>query len=304
MISTVILTRDEELHIARAVESVVPLGPVHVVDAGSTDRTVDLAVAAGAEVVTRSWRGYSDQRNWALQHLELGEWTLFLDADEYLTAQNAASLLASVQKTAVAGFYVNRHNYFLGQAIPHAGRWPDQQLRLFRTKQVRYEDRNVHEHPLVTGHVRNSGVSLEHDNLKGAREMLLKHLDYAFLEAPLARESGNVKGAAELSRKLRVRRLIKQYIWFKLPLRPLVRYAWILLVHRGYRDGRPGLAYAALLLAYEAMIDVASAEHDLLSSIDFLPGSNRTSSGPDPIHPNITARLSPENAARRENTAQ
>ena len=66
-----IATLDEEVHIGRCVRSIDGLGPVFVVDAGSSDETAEIARSSGATVVRHEWEGYSDQKNWALGSLPI-----------------------------------------------------------------------------------------------------------------------------------------------------------------------------------------------------------------------------------------
>ena len=56
-ITATIITLNEERNIARAIESLRCCDEVVVVDSGSGDRTVDVAVRHGAVVVESSWRG-------------------------------------------------------------------------------------------------------------------------------------------------------------------------------------------------------------------------------------------------------
>lgn len=97
MLTTLILTRDEERHIARAMGSVAGLGGrVVVVDSGSTDRTVEIARALGAGVLTHPWRNHATQFNWGLGQLpEDTGWVLRLDADEVVTPELAAQIAPS-----------------------------------------------------------------------------------------------------------------------------------------------------------------------------------------------------------------
>ena len=53
----------------------------------SSDETVEIARAAGAEVAQHAFERYGQQRNWAIENLPLKHgWELHLDADERLDA--------------------------------------------------------------------------------------------------------------------------------------------------------------------------------------------------------------------------
>lgn len=59
------------------------------------------------------------------------------------------------------------------------------------------------------------------------------------------------------------RRALKIRVWYRLPLRPLIRLLWLVVVRRAFLDGRQGLIYASLIAAYEAMIDAYRLEFQL-----------------------------------------
>ena len=147
----VIPTLNEAVHLARAIGSARRLGPVVVIDCGSTDRTRELAVEMGADVVDHPWEGYSAQKNWALSRVtDRAEWVLFLDADEWIPDDLAQEIRAAIASR-FAGFHLPRRNVFEGRVLRHAWWYPDYQLRLFRVGNGRFEDRLVHEHVIVDG---------------------------------------------------------------------------------------------------------------------------------------------------------
>ena len=93
LLSVAIIARDEERHIARCVTSLCEItDDIVVVDTGSTDRTRQEAVRAGARVFTHTWRdSFSEARNRALA-LVRGSWVLHIDADEELDLLNSLRL--------------------------------------------------------------------------------------------------------------------------------------------------------------------------------------------------------------------
>jgi glycosyltransferase involved in cell wall biosynthesis/uncharacterized protein YbaR (Trm112 family) len=260
-ITTIIPAFHEELHIERVVNSALGLGPVLVVDAGSCDRTQELACAAGGRVVEHAWAGYSEQKNWALNSIPIEtDWVLFLDADEWVTQELAAEIRSALAETTADGYWIPRANFFLGRRLRHAWWYPDYQLRLFRPNRGRYESRLVHEHVLLDGHEGFLKQPLMHENLKGNDEFLRRHERYAQLEAReilnerLGANSGQRRGNF-LGTWPERRRALKIHVWYRVPARPLIRFLWMYVVKRGFLDGRPGFIYSRLLASYEAMID-------------------------------------------------
>jgi glycosyltransferase involved in cell wall biosynthesis len=271
---TIIPARDEAVHIERCVASALPLGRVVVVDGGSVDATVELARDLGATVLERAWTGYASQKNWALDTVgDEADWILFLDADEYLTPQARAAVQATIAGGA-DGYYVARRYVFLGRRLDHAYWYPDFQLRLFRAGRARFEERRVHEHPVVDGRVAESGIDLVHENLKGISDYVGKLNRYADLEAQeilrptAALQRGSLRGGWP-DRRRALKRL-----WLRLPGRALLRFLWLYVVKRGFLDGRAGLIFCGLIAMHDFLIEAKVAEH----RAGYAPAATRSAS--------------------------
>ena len=101
-ISVCVIARDEEAMLPGLLSSLGTVADqVVVVDTGSTDRTVEIAQAAGAVVVREPWQeDFSAARNRAVAAAD-GDWVLVLDCDERL-AEGAVETIR--EKTRVGGF--------------------------------------------------------------------------------------------------------------------------------------------------------------------------------------------------------
>jgi glycosyltransferase involved in cell wall biosynthesis len=102
ILSVVIITHNEEANLARTLESVKPLvadgkGEIIVVDSGSTDRTIEIAKSFGARVFIEEWKGYSAQKNSAIDKAT-GHWILSLDADEELESGTSGAIYLLMSK--------------------------------------------------------------------------------------------------------------------------------------------------------------------------------------------------------------
>ena len=88
-ISACYMVKNEENNLPRSLESVKPaVDEIIVVDTGSTDRTIDIAESYGARVIQTPWKDdFSTPRNMAIE-AAVGDWIIFLDADEYFAAPN------------------------------------------------------------------------------------------------------------------------------------------------------------------------------------------------------------------------
>lgn len=93
-ITAVILTRNEEINIVDCIQSVRSVVKrVVVIDSFSTDRTVELAEAMGAEVYQHPFENHARQYMYGVEKAAIQTvWTLRIDADERLTPDSAREL--------------------------------------------------------------------------------------------------------------------------------------------------------------------------------------------------------------------
>ncbi len=184
--SVLIPTLDEELNLPDCLASVEWADEVFVVDSFSHDRTLEIARAHGANVVQHAFEGYSRQKNWALDNLPFqNEWVLIVDADERVTAELRGEIERVVNSRGAGcdGYYLNRRFIFLGAWIRHAGWYPSWNLRLFRHRLGRYDNREVHEHLVLDGRVGYLQADLLHDDQRGLEAFVARHNRYSTLEA-------------------------------------------------------------------------------------------------------------------------
>jgi glycosyltransferase involved in cell wall biosynthesis len=166
MLSAIIITRNEAANVGACLASVAFCDERIVVDSGSDDDTVEIALAAGATVVTHPWAGFGAQKNFALSRVR-GDWVLSIDADERVSKPLAAEILSAIRAPSAGGYEIARLSTFLGRPMRHSGWFPDYVLRLFRREKARFSDDLVHERIICEGPVgRLSGVLDHHPVLR------------------------------------------------------------------------------------------------------------------------------------------
>lgn len=98
-LSQCMIVKNEEKNIRRALswgKQVVK--EQIVVDTGSTDRTVEIAIEMGAKVFHYKWEDdFSAAKNYAIDRAS-GNWIAFLDADEYCSSEDAVKMLLILEK--------------------------------------------------------------------------------------------------------------------------------------------------------------------------------------------------------------
>ena len=250
-IAALIPTYNEELNLHDCLASVSGwVDQIFVVDSFSSDRTCEIACAAGAQVVQHEYAGPAEQKNWALDHLPItAEWVLILDADERVSIALRDEILALVKNPAGRqGFYLNRLFIFYGRPIRHCGWYPSWVMRLFRHGAARYEDRAVHEHMIVHGEVGFCRADLLHEDRRDLSHWLAKHNRYSSLEAAemIRARTGRIRTAHSLHRPLALKRMVKERLWPYLPARPLLYFLYLYFIRLGFLDGAAGWRFCLM----------------------------------------------------------
>lgn len=144
-LAVVILTKNEEKHIAACMASAAFADEILVIDSGSTDGTQAIAEAHGARFIPHPMtdEGFAGQRNFALTQTQ-ADWVLYLDADERITPELAASVQQAAAGELSTAYSLHRVNVVFGQTMHHGAHRPDRCLRLFPRTQVTWYGR-VHE---------------------------------------------------------------------------------------------------------------------------------------------------------------
>lgn len=269
LVTVVIPTYNEERNIRHAIESVLWTKNVFVVDSFSTDKTVEIAkkYAPKVEVVQHEWEGYARQKNWALDNLPFStEWVMFLDADEVVTEKPRSSIKEEIDKTEHKGYYIPMRYVFLGKWLKHAAGYPQYKLILFNRHHAKWEEREVHEHPIVSGDVSYLTGDIIHQDRKPLRYFFDRHNRYADMEAreqfKLIKRSNRTTSWPDMFSRGKRKRFLKESLWLQLPvlIRPFVRFAHLYFFKLGFLDGVAGLAYCLAALSNQIQISLKLVE--------------------------------------------
>ena len=183
-VSVAIITKNEEERLPDCLRSVSFADQVVVVDSGSEDETTSVAESFGAKVLVESWRGYSAQKQFAVDQCA-HDWVLVLDADERVPQETAHAIreeLARVDPN-IGGYSFQRKNYLHGRWVKHCGWWPDRIVRLVHKKRGGFDGRPVHEKWVVRGKVKDLDAFIEHISFRNYSELVSKMENYSNLAA-------------------------------------------------------------------------------------------------------------------------
>ena len=257
-VSIIILAKDEAHDLPRLLESIRWCDDIHLVDSGSTDRTMEIARAAGAQVIEHRFTSFGQQRNWALAHCHLKHpWVLFLDADEASTPEFHAAVMSAIRDApeSVAGFYCCWKMIVEDRWLKRCDSFPKWQFRLLRRGRATFVDFG---HGQKEGEIDGTLEYIREPYLhfvvsKGWEVWKERHRRYAAQEAEVrARTPIRWKDIFAFHSSQRNKAL--KPLVSRIPGWPLLRFLQAYLFSGGFLEGRPGFTYCRNLAEYEALI--------------------------------------------------
>lgn len=226
-LSLCVITQDAAAQLAECLASAPFAGEIVVVDSGSRDDTVEIARRCGARVIEHDWQGFGAQKNFAVAQAA-NDWVLCLDADERVTPELAAAIVAVMPAPAAAAYAIARRNRFLGRWLRHGEGYPDWNTRLFDRRRARWSDDAVHEHVVADGDTARLAGDLLHLSAESLDAYVAKQNRYTTLQAEAMHARGERVGVV------------------RLVLSPLVRFVRFYVVRLGFLDGVAGFAHIAI----------------------------------------------------------
>mgnify|MGYP005989205771 CR=1 FL=1 len=235
-IIAIVLTFNEELHIARCLENCSQFADkLVVVDSVSTDDTKKIALEFRAVFMSRTFDNQARQFNWALQKIDANQNDLIvrIDADEILDYDAIQSILALKEgvSAGTSGWSFNRKIKFQGEIVKFGGLDKKYITRAFLYGHGKSNLRLMDEHIEVDGKVEKLPGLLIDDNKNDLRWWLEKHVSYAEREALASLESNQIAGGS-----------IQHRIYNYLPrnFRPLLYFLYRFFLRGGVFSGTRG----------------------------------------------------------------
>ena len=233
-LSVIILTKNEENDIEATIQNAWQCADeVLIVDSGSKDNTVKIALKNGARAVFRAWdNDFAAQRNFALTQTE-AEWVLYLDADEHLNDElvKAINKIIAVTSGAQKQYSLQRKSVAFGTKFSHGPLHPDWVQRLFPRKSVTWTGK-VHEHPECSLPLEKLPGHIEHYTYRDWQEWEEKMSRYSTIWAEEAYKKGRRTS---------------------LPVALLHGIGSLfstMILHRGFLDGWMGVCLSCMYFSY------------------------------------------------------
>ena len=259
MITLIILTYNEELHLQRCLESVKNLAErIIIVDSFSTDKTCEIAQQFGAEVIQRKFVNQAEQFQWALENTNIStEWVFRLDADEYILPELYQEIKEKLNHLPqeITGINLKRRLYFQSSWIKRGGFYPLRLLRIWRNGDAVMEQKMMDEHTVL---MHGKSIDFDHDfvdeNLSSLVKWTDKHNNYSTREA-IMRLDAQYHFLEQNQQNLH--KSNKQF-YLKIPLflRAFVYFCYRYFIKFGFLDGKNGLIWHVLQgFWYQFLVD-------------------------------------------------
>lgn len=257
-ITAIILTYNEQQHIARCVNSLKEVvDQIIVVDSFSTDNTTMLAESLGAKVFQNPWKNYATQFNWALNNCNIQtDWVWRIDADEYIETNDKVDIKKSLNSLndLITGVYIKRKIVFMQKPLLYGGWYPVWHLKIWRNGKGACENRWMDEHiKLTEGTTTKLDIVQVDENLNNLTWWTDKHNSYATREMiDLFDTKYQIFSNNEIQPKLfgsgeqRKRWLKLAYLKLPLFIRPIIYFVYRYVFKLGFLDGKSGLVWHVL----------------------------------------------------------
>ncbi len=225
-ITAVIITKNEELNIARCLDSLQEVADeIIVVDALSKDKTEETCRQYPNVVfISREWAGYAASKNYG-NSLAHHPYILSIDADEVLSEN--LRLEIQKEKPILRGAYsMPRLNHMGQKAIRFSGWYPDRKIRLFPKAETKWTGDFVHERIIYDGEVKPLKNDLLHYTYSSFEQYDKKMRHYGTL------------GAKDMFSKE------KHLTWGFMVLKVFFKFFSVYILKLGFLDGLQGLSIA------------------------------------------------------------
>lgn len=253
-ISAIILTKNEEKNIERAVKFVAFCDEIIIVDDLSTDKTIENAqitndkyqIKSKFQILKHVSKGdFALQRNWAMEKAK-NEWILFIDADEEVSGElksEIAKIAASsdsveTPRNDIKAFYIKRRDFWWGRELRFGETLKARNKGIIRVMKKRSGEWKgaVHEEfdtDLPVGQLEGFLNHYPHSTLK---EFIHDINSYSTIRAQELQKQGK-KGSI-----------------LSILLYPPAKFFLTYFIYLGFLDGPAGFAYAFLMSFHSFLV--------------------------------------------------
>ena len=195
-----------------------------IVDSGSQDETIPIAISHDARVIKQRWLGFGPQKQFAVQQAQ-HDWVLCLDSDEWISENLAIEIKERLTINNIVAYKIPRCNKFMGRFLRHGEGYPDLSIRLFNRNYAQWSSDLVHEKVIYNGMIGKLDGEIMHESGESIYLYLEKQNKYTDIQA------------AEIFTKC------KKRVVLNIIISPIFRFIKFYFLRRGFLDGLPGFVH-------------------------------------------------------------
>ena len=254
MISAVVLTKNEEKNIKKCLDSLKWCDEIVVVDDFSQDRTIEIASSIGRsasgrkkpkiKVHVHKMKDFANQRNFGLEKAN-GDWVLFVDADERISAALAAQIKnekvkmkngnVKLKSRKIIGYYIRRKDYIFRKWLRYGEAGKIKLLRLAKKNAGKWQGA-VHETWEVGGMTAEFKNHLLHYPHPTVKDFLRKIDEYSTIRARELYSQGIKTNFFEIV-AYPIGKFLKNFVWYF-----------------GFLDGLSGFLHAIMMSFHSFLV--------------------------------------------------
>ncbi len=233
-LSVTIIAKDAAGSLLKCLKSVQNISDdiILVIDTNSSDNSDSIGKEFGAQVFTRKFVNFAQQKNFAAEKTKYS-WILSIDADEELTPDLVSEIQRYSPPRGISGISLYRQNQIFGKVIRHSNWDPLPILRIYDKDRGHWTGK-VHEQVQTAGLTVTFRNPVFHLNYQSVTQFLQKQNQYSSLRV------------SELT----------EFNMFSLFWDPVYEFCRRFFWHLGFLDGWHGLYLAYLMSVYHLTVHV------------------------------------------------
>lgn len=264
-VSVLVVTKNEEKNIAACLAALGDFDEIIVIDSKSQDKTVEIALSHGAQIVNFIWNGaYPKKRQYCLDTLNLKhDWVFFVDADEIISYELIKEIKALfLNPPNGAGYFIKGRHSLDGKMLKYG--LQNNKLTLFDKTKIEFpviDDLDIpgmgemegHYQPVLKSEYPHEELGqlkspLYHSAMEDPRAWIFRHQKYARWESGMNRKDAWPEDPKPF--RNRVKKFLRRN-----KQRPQIMFfiSYVLLL--GLLDGRQGFEFARRKKTYYALIN-------------------------------------------------
>lgn len=191
-LTVIVICKNEEKLITACLESIKWADEIIVLDNGSIDQTKEIAKKYTDKVFSLEKEDFSSLRNKGMEKA-LGDWVLFLDADERVRMSLKQEILNCIQSDNCSALAISRENIIFGHKVKYGPYSKDWVVRLIKKPNFKEWVGKIHEYPKFDGKLAYSKNSFLHLTHRDVDQIVLKSLEWSKIDAKLRFDSSHPK---------------------------------------------------------------------------------------------------------------